>query len=143
MTTRVQLLELLIRFGGMLHFGLLIAGALVPLVLKWGTELVTLSRLTRQIVWTHGVFIVLVIVGFGCLSLLLPEALASGTPLARSLCGFIALFWLGRLMLQIFYFDAESHLSHWVLRFGYRSLAGVFSYFAVVYGTAAIFIRAQ
>jgi hypothetical protein len=140
MATRLQLLEFLIRLGGVLHFGLVFAGALVPLVLNWGTELVKLNRLTRQIVWTHGLFVVLVIIAFGCFSLLLPQTLAGGSLLARSLCGFIALFWLCRLLVQIFWFDAESHLTRGLLCIGYRSLAGVFSYFVIVYGTAALFI---
>ena len=54
----------LILFGGMIHFGILLASALVPQVLNWRAELALLGRLTRQLVWVHGAFIVLVIVGF-------------------------------------------------------------------------------
>jgi len=67
----------------------------------------------------------------------LPDELASGTPLARALCGFIALFWTARLVVQLFYFDAEPYLTHWFLRLGYRGLTGVFTYFAIVYAIVA------
>ena len=97
---------LLIASGGVCHFGILIASALVPKVLDWRTQLGLLSPLCRHVVWTHGVFIVLVIVGFGALSLGLASELAAGTLLARSLCAFIGIFWLARLMIQLFLFRA-------------------------------------
>ena len=131
------LLETLIRVGGLFHFSLLVAGALLPFVLNWRSDLKKLTPLSQQVVWTHGVFIVLVIIGFGAGSLFLPDALLEGTPLARSLCGFIALFWLARLFIQLFFFDAEPHLTHWFLRLGYRGLTGVFTYLAIVYAVAA------
>jgi hypothetical protein len=130
-------LETLIRLGGLLHISLLVAGALLPFVLDWRSDLKKLDRLSQQVVWTHGVFIVLVVVGFAAASLFLPDALVAGTPLARSLCGFIALFWLSRLVVQLFCFDAEPHLTHWFLRLGYRGLTGVFTYLAIVYAVAA------
>jgi hypothetical protein len=58
-------LELLIFIGGILHFGILLASAAVPQVLDWKGSLAKLDGLTRQLVWVHGIFIVLVIIGFG------------------------------------------------------------------------------
>ena len=129
-------LENLIRVGGVLHFSLLLAGILLPIVLDWRGDLARLSRLSRQIVWVHGVFIALVVCAFGVGSILLAESLTAGTPLARSLCGFIAAFWLARLAVQLFVLDASAYLRHWFLKLGYRGLTGVFTYFVVVYGWA-------
>lgn len=131
-------LEALVRVAGLLQFSLLVASALLPFVLNWHSDLKKLDRLSQQIVWVHGVFIVMVIIGFAVGSLLLAEPLTAGTPLARSLCGFIALFWLTRLAVQLFFFDAEPHLTHWFLRLGYRGLTGVFTYLAIVYAVAAV-----
>ena len=61
-------LELLIFAGGILHFGILLASAMVPKVLDWKASLAKLDGLFRQLVWVHGAFIVLVIIGFGVLS---------------------------------------------------------------------------
>jgi hypothetical protein len=85
--------ELLIFIGGILHFGILLASAMVPKVLDWNASLEKLDGLFRQLVWVHGVFIVFVIVGFGLLSITCAADLASGTPLARAVCLFVALFW--------------------------------------------------
>ncbi|HMC10472.1 MAG TPA: hypothetical protein VKH44_04250, partial [Pirellulaceae bacterium] len=61
-------LPLLILIGGILHFGILLASAAVPQVLDWRRELSKLDPLSRQLVWVHGAFIVLVIIGFGAIS---------------------------------------------------------------------------
>lgn len=131
-------LPLLILIGGVLHFGILIASACVPQVLDWKRELAKLDPLSRELVWVHGAFIVLVIIGFGAVSVALPGELAAGSLLARCVCGFIALFWTARLGVQLFVFDARPHLKSAFLRLGYSGLTAVFLYHAVVYSVAAI-----
>jgi hypothetical protein len=131
-------LALLIFVGGILHFGMLLASALVPQVLDWRASLAQLDRLSQQIIWVHGAFLVLIIIGFGLVSVLLPGELAAATPLARAICGFIAAFWGARLALQLFVIDAKPHLGYWPLRLGYHGLTVVFAYHTVVYGLAAL-----
>ena len=134
----MQSLETLLRVGGLLHFGILLASAMVPQVLDWRAELSRVSPFTRRLVWVHGAFIVLTIVGFGVLSLAHAESLASGAPLARSCCVFVALFWSARLGVQAFVFDAGPVLTTALLKFGYHGLTAVFAYFAIIYGWAAL-----
>lgn len=128
----------LIFVGGILHLGILMASALVPKVLDWKKSLDQLDGLTRQVVWVHGIFIVLVIVGFGLLSIFYSEALSSGSSLARGMCGFIAIFWLARLAVQFFVFNAKPYLRTALLKAGYHGLTVVFLYHAVVYSCAAL-----
>jgi hypothetical protein len=132
-------LELLIFVGGILHFGILLASALVPKVLDWKESLGKLDGLFRQLVWVHGVFIVLVIVGFGLLSTFFASDLATGTPLARGVCFFISFFWAARLIVQFFVFDAKPYLKNAFLKVGYHGLTVVFIYHAVVFSVAAFF----
>ncbi|HUG93725.1 MAG TPA: hypothetical protein VML55_23040 [Planctomycetaceae bacterium] len=132
-------LEHLVFCGGVLHFGILLASALVPKVLDWKSSLQRLDALSRQLVWVHGAFIVLVIVGFGTLSALFAAELAAGTPLARAVCGFIAVFWGARLLVQFFVFDAGPHMKTGWLRAGYHTLTLVFAYHVVVYSATALF----
>jgi hypothetical protein len=128
----------LIFIAGVLHFGLLVASGLTPQVLDWRNSLRPLDKLLRQVIWVHGSFIVLVIIGFGVLSLGYSRELAAGTPLTRGLCGFIALFWAARLGVQFFVFDAKPHLTSLVLKAGYHGLTPVFAYFAVIYAAGAL-----
>jgi hypothetical protein len=130
-------LEGLIRFGGVAHFGILTASAMVPKVLDWRGSLQNLPKLTRQLVCVWAIFIVVVIIGFGTLSLLNAPALADGTTLSRSVCAFIAAFWLFRLGVQLFVFDIRPAVQSPLLRLGYHGLTAVFTYFAIVYGAAA------
>jgi len=131
-------LATLIAIGGVLHLGILLASALVPKVLDWKVSLQSLDPLSRHLIWVHGAFIVLVIVGFGTLSLLLSGQLAGGTPLARALCGFIALFWGARLVVQLVVFDARPYLTSRLLKLGYHGLTCVFAYLAIVYAAVAL-----
>ncbi len=131
-------LALFILIGGVLHFGILIASACVPHVLDWKQSLARLDPLLRQLIWVHGAFIVLVIVGFGIFSVALSAELASGTPLARAICLFIAIFWAARLAVQFFVFDAKPFLRTAFLKIGYHGLTIVFFYLAIVYSIAAL-----
>lgn len=128
----------LLFMAGLLHFGILIASALTPQVLDWRNELQRLALLMRQLIWVHGIFIVITIIGFGVLTVANARALAGGTPLARSVCGFIALFWASRLAIQFFVFDAKPFLKTTLLKVGYHGLTVVFTYLCLVYGWAAI-----
>src|SRR5690348_10462076 len=123
-------LATMILIGGVLHFGLLLASASVPRVLGWRRELGKLDPLAQQVVWVHGAFIVLIIIGFGAVSVGLPNELAGGSVLARALCAFIALFWAARLVVQFFVFDAKPYLRSALLKLGYNGLTVVFAYFA-------------
>ena len=128
----------LVALGGVCHLGILVASALVPRVLDWKGELTKLHPLTRQLVWTHGAFIVLTILAFGLISLAAPAELASGAKLARLFCGFVATFWAARLAIQLFVFDARPFLTGPLLKLGYHGLTVVFTYLALVYGWAAL-----
>lgn len=127
----------LIRVAGGLHFGILIASALVPFRLNWRKELAGLPKLHVQMYLVYGGYIVLCIVAFGLVSLSLPDELASGSPLARCVCGFVAVFWGVRVCLQPV-FDSKPHLTTWWLRAGYHTLTALFLLFTAVYGYAAV-----
>jgi hypothetical protein len=126
--------------AGWLHFGILVASALVPKVLNWKSALGNLDRLSRQLIWVHGAFIVLVITGFGLISVFYSGDLAGGSPLARGVCLFIAVFWGLRLLVQFFVFDARPFLTSGMLCAGYHGLTVVFTYHVCVYGWAAFHV---
>lgn len=124
--------------GGLLHFVILLASALTPRVLEWRTNLVALPPFLRRLFWVYGCFIVLVIISFGVLTLVHADELASGAPLARSLCAMIAIFWLARLGVQFFVFDARAFLTTTFLRLGYHGLTLFFMALVLIYGCAAL-----
>ena len=131
-------LEQMIRYGGFAHFGILSASAAVPFVLDWRKALAPLSVFMRRLIWVYGAFIVLTIVGFAALSLLHADTLAGGEPLARHVCGFIAIFWLARLAIQFTVFQVKDVGKSGWLYMGYHILTLAFVFFVLVYGWAAV-----
>ncbi|MEA2710391.1 MAG: hypothetical protein QOF78_2992 [Phycisphaerales bacterium] len=138
MTTKT--LEISLIIAGLLHLAITSAGLAMTLVLDWRKNLSPLCALTRHIIWTHGAFVLLTIVGFGVVSLAFSVPLASGEPLARAVCGFIATFWAIRLFIGFFLFDATPHLTKTSLKLGYHGLTVVFAFFVLCYGAAAVMV---
>ena len=131
------LLIILLYVAGGLQLSVLITSALVPFRLDWRRELACLSPLHRQMYWVYGGYVVLSIVAFGVITLLNAEQLAGGGWLARSFCGYVAVFWGIRLCLQPV-FDVKEHLTTWWLRAGYHTLSVLFLGFTLLYGWAAV-----
>ena len=130
-------LPLILRLAGAAQLSILIASALVPFRLNWKRDLASLPKLHTQMYWTYGGYVVMCIVAFGVGSLLLADELASGTPLARSACGFVAVFWGVRVCLQPV-FDAKPYLTKWWLKTGYHTLTVLFAALTLVYAFAAL-----
>ena len=131
-------MKTLLLIGGLLHFVILIASALTPRLLDWRTNLAALHPFLRRLFWVYGCFIVLVIISFGLITLLYADELSSGIPLARSVCAMIAVFWLARLSVQFFVFDARPFLTTAFRRLGYHGLTFLFSALVFIYGAAAL-----
>jgi hypothetical protein len=128
----------LLAIGGLLHFGILVASALTPRALDWRGALASLPIMLRQLFWVYGAFIVLVIASFGILTLCFMQELAAGEALARGFCAFVAVFWLARLGVQFFVFDARPYLTNWFYRLGYHALTVVFASLSGLYACAAL-----
>ena len=93
---------------------LLIVAMNVPLprVLSYRQELSKVSPIIRQIFIVHSVYIVLVIIGFSVLCFCFAPELASGSPLGTFLSGALAVFWGGRLLIQLGYYNADTKKKH-------------------------------
>jgi len=132
------MLTQLVFAAGLLHFGVLIASALVPQVLDWRADLAKVRPLTRRLVWVYGSYIVFVIIAFGTIATLHATELAAGTPLARTLCAVIALFWGARMLLQYGVLAPGNLADRWHLRLGYHALTLTFLFFTIVFSWAAL-----
>jgi len=130
-------LEQLLCLAGLTHFGILCVSFCVPKVLNWRQELAGLSPFLRRLFWVYGIFISLVILSFGLITVFNAAALSEGTALARSFCGFVAVFWSVRLVVQFTAFSTPP-LSHWFFRLGYHALTFGFAGLVAVYGWAAL-----
>jgi hypothetical protein len=131
------MLPTLIALAGAGQLSVLVASALVPVRLRWKTELMSLSRLHRQMYWVYGGYTVMGIIALALISLFNAAALADGSRLSRSVCGYAAVFWGVRLSLQAV-LDVKEHLTLWWLKAGYYTLTVLFTCFALIYAYAAL-----
>lgn len=131
-------LAMLLQIAGLLHLGLLWAGATMPRVTGLRTHLAALPQFIRRLVWVYYAFIGLCLAGFGAMSFFLADALASGTPLARALCAFFCAFWTVRLAVALLAFDVTPYLTGPWRRAGYHALNVVLALLPLIYGYAAL-----
>ena len=100
-------LEVHLRVVGV--FLIMLAGmhVFLPRRFSWSTELARLSLLNRQIFIVHTLFIVLVLVLTGLLSLGFAPLLVQHTPLATILLCGLAIFWWARMAAQLFIYSPK------------------------------------
>ena len=102
-----ELMKQLIWGAGAVHLGIVAANVPLPGRLRVRERLAGVPRFLRQIVYVHWVYIVIVVGLFAALCFGFAADLAGASSLGRFLSGFIAGFWLLRIVLQISYYDRE------------------------------------
>lgn len=132
-------LTLLLQIAGLLHLGLLCAGLMMPRAVHLHEHLAKLPPFIRRLFLVYYSFIAMLLVGFGLITFFCAEALASGSPLARAMCGLLIVFWSMRLVAAAFVFDVRPYLTSWILRAGYQATNLVFLYLLGVY--VLVFMR--
>lgn len=134
---RTSTLTVLLQIAGILHLGLLCAGASMPRAVNLRAHVATLPKFIRQLFWVYYSFIGLCLLSFGTASVCFAQTLAEGGALARAVCAFLAAFWLLRLIAATFVFDVKPYLINARRRLGYQAINIVFFYLPVVYALAA------
>ena len=129
---------LLLKLTALTYLGLLAAGLLMPGVVGLREHTRALPRFIRQLFWVYYTFIGLCLVSFGLGTFLLADQLASGTPLARAICGFLAVFWSVRFFVGTFVFDLKPYLTNNWRRAGLTAANLVFTCLPIVYGWVAV-----
>ena len=130
--------ELILKLAALPHLGLIAAGLLMPRATGLWADAKKLSPFARGLFRTYYAFIGLCLVGFGAGSWFLARELANGTPLARAACGFLAVFWLIRLVAALWVLDVRPYLTNAWWRTGYCTTNLVFSALPFVYAWVAL-----
>jgi hypothetical protein len=130
-------LTALLKIAGLLHLGLIWAGASMPKAVNLRAHLAVLPPFIRRLFFVYLSFIGLMLAGFGCLTFFYAHAMATGEPVARALCVLLIAFWTLRLVAAGFVFDVRPYLTNWFYRLGYYAINLVFVYLLAVYAFAA------
>ncbi len=130
--------ELVLKLAALPHLGLIAAGLMMPRVTGLWADARKLTPFAGALFRTYYAFIGLCLVGFGAGSWFLARELASGTPLARAACGFLAVFWLIRLVAALWVLDVRPFLTNAWWRLGYHATNVVFCALPCAYAWVAL-----
>ncbi len=131
-------LPALVLAAGLGQLALIAASLAIPFVLRWRDETAKLRPLTRQVFWTYSAYIWATNLSFGLVSLR-PGWLLDGSPLASCVTGFITAYWVGRILIQFFYFDRSDAPPGLHVRLAEVALVALFFYLSLVYAAALLF----
>jgi len=110
-----ELMREAIWVAGGVHVAIIAANVPLPGRLRVRENLAGVPRFLRQVFYVHWIYIVIVLGLFAALCFGFARELAGATVLGRFLSGFIAGFWLLRIVLQLFYYDGELRRENRVL----------------------------
>ncbi|MDB4459079.1 hypothetical protein N9059_00740 [bacterium] len=126
----------LIQFAGIMHLGILAAGALMPGIVGFNKHIKLLTPFLQSLFKVYYGFIGGTVVAFGSISFFLADNLAYGGPVANAILLTMTLFWLARFGVALFVFDLTPFLTNRWRRIGYQLTNIAFLYLPTVYGYA-------
>lgn len=99
-------MEIHFKIIGSLLIVLALVHVLFPKYFNWKTELQSLSLINRQMMLVHTFFIALTVFLMGLLCLVSFQQLIT-TDLGKNICLGLGVFWLVRLMIQLFGYSSK------------------------------------
>ncbi|HKW64760.1 MAG TPA: hypothetical protein VJN89_19560 [Candidatus Acidoferrum sp.] len=125
----------LLWLAGLVQVAIAFANFFLPAKLKYRENLSRVAPIIRQIFVVHSVYIVGVVLLFAAVTFGFTGELASGHGLGRFLAAGIALFWLLRAPVQLFYYDATLRREN---RWGDIAFTAGALFLAATYGAASL-----
>ena len=131
----MRILIELLWIAGVVQLLILTANFLLPGKLDCRAHVARMSPMIREIFIVHWAYIALILGVFSILSLCFAPELAGASRLGRFLASVIAVFWLARVPIQLFFYDPEIRRQN---RLGDVVFLTAFSYLGVVFAAAAL-----
>ena len=128
-------LLLLLWVAGFVQVAIASANFVLPTKLNYRENLSRVSPIIRQIFVVHSVYIVGVVLFFAVMTFGFARELASGHGLGRFLAASIAVFWLLRAPVQLWYYDAKLRKQN---RWGDLALTTAALFLTATYGAASL-----
>lgn len=125
-TAMLQLTGIALILLGLLH-------AFFPKRFKWAEEFERVSLLNRQIFYVHCLFLVIILIMMGLLSVVYAQQLQEPTPVNRALLGGLTFFWGLRLLIQWFGYSTELWRGNRFNTVVHFVFTGVWSFFTATY----------
>ena len=120
---------------GAAHLLVAVMNFFLPAKIDLPANLAKVSPMVRQMVIVHHAYIVGVIFAFAALCFFFATDLAGPGALGRCVAGGMAIFWLARIPIQLFYYDKATRRGHRAIDVGFTLLV---AFMAAVLGAAAL-----
>jgi len=101
-----------IWIAGGLQLLIAISNVFAAKMFRYRESLRTLPAHLSEVFVVQNVFIMFTVVGMAGLCFAFAEELSGGSLLGRSLSGFLSVFWCGRLIFQLFFYDRKLRRQH-------------------------------
>ncbi|HLM81747.1 MAG TPA: hypothetical protein VK302_14165 [Terriglobales bacterium] len=124
-----------LRVAGAAQVGIILANFVLPHKLGCRENLARVSPMIREVFVVHWIYIVLVVGFFSSLCFWFAPELAEANGLARFLSASMAVFWLLRVPVQLFFYDSEVRRQNRVADVGFLL---TFLLLGTVFGSAAL-----
>jgi hypothetical protein len=121
--------------AGAIQLVVIAANFALPKKLRCRENLAKVSPMIREVFVVHWLYIVLVLGIFTTLCFWFAPELAGGSRLGRFLSLAMAIFWLLRVPIQLFFYDPETRRQN---RLADVAFLLTFSYLGIVFGAAAL-----
>jgi hypothetical protein len=135
----LNVFKTMIVLAGLVQLAIAATSVAIPRLLDWETELTHLRPLTRRIFWTYAGYILGTHVWFAAISLGWSGQLLGGTPLAALVTGFIAVYWLVRVVGQFAWYDRTVAGTRTLFRVAEVLYVGGFLFVTAVFAAAAVY----
>jgi hypothetical protein len=130
------LIQQLTYLCGWAQVALVIGSLAIPKILNWKQELAKVQPLIKQMFWTYAAYILVINLYFGLLSILDYNDISNGSQLSMLITGFIAIYWISRILIQFLYFDRTNFPTGRWNRLGEVVLVMLFVLLSAVYSWA-------
>jgi hypothetical protein len=121
--------------AGFVQLTIAFANFVLPRKLNYRENLARVSPMVRQIFIVHSGYVVGIVVLFAAITFGFSAELAGGRGLGRFLAASMAVFWMCRVPLQLFYYDPQVRRSH---RAGDVAITVALLFLALTYASAAL-----
>jgi len=132
----LRTIQTFIHLAGLAQIALVIGSMMIPRILNWKAALEEVQTLIKQMFWTYAAYILVINLSFGLISVFAFKDLTNGSFLASAICGFIAVYWISRVLIQFFYFDRKSFPTGIWNKLAEAVLVAIFLLLSVVYSIA-------
>jgi hypothetical protein len=131
----VNRLEPFLWVAGVLQWLIAFSNAFAARLFRYRENMAKVTPFVREVFIVQNVYIMATVATFGVICILFAPELTGQSALGRFLSGFLAIFWGGRIIIQLFFYDKDVKRSRPIANVAFLA---TFIYLSGLFAIAAI-----